>query len=105
MRSRHAAPQARRDRDLRCSTRPFAASHATPPALRMPEDGRGNAVLMVSATATLYAGADRLRLTAALLACPGVVSGVRAGGSRRLGSLRHPGPVRRTGPGGGHRRL
>src|ERR1022692_1270897 len=101
-RPRQAAPQARRDRDLRCSTWPFTAPQAIRTALRLLEEGRHVVAAMGSTMATLYAGLNGPRLTAAVPAGPGALSGVLAGGSSRLCTFWYPGTVRGSGARRGH---
>ena len=93
MRSRHAAPQARRDRDLRCSTWPFTAPQIIRTALRLPEEGRRIVAAMGSTMATLYArrrwpAADRCCRLLGLGPCLGcwlvVAAGPVRGGIRDL---------------------
>jgi hypothetical protein len=99
-------PPARKDRDLRCSAQPEAASQGTATPTFLSCDGQGSRRSRASSGRTLYAGPGAGRvLTMVVRRWPRLSAGVLAGGSRRRSPWRYPRAVRGLGARRGHRRL
>src|ERR1700729_265221 len=103
---RPAAPQAREDRDLRCSARPFTASRAAITlAYRSGEEFRDAARAATTAESRYAIDNHWPRLTRGLFAGRADQSGGPGGGSASRGSRQHPWPIRWPGARRGHRGL